>query len=340
MQTDEKFDCASFAQSLCGIVINMYVQVQTVLETKNMNNWHELTEVCENCGCHIQLAEPLRNHTTFRIGGACGAMVHINSTDTLRRILGFCRGREISYMILGNGSNVLAADSGYPGVILHLGRDFSEITIDGTTMHCQSGATLAKAGSAALEASLSGMECLAGIPGTIGGALYMNAGAYGGEMKDVVIAAECMLSDGSIVSIPREEMQLGYRSSVFRGNDMIIVGVTMRLEQGSYGTIKEEMAVLMGRRRAKQPLELPSAGSTFQRPAGSYASFLIDQCGLKGASVGDAQISMKHAGFVVNTGKATCAEVLELCEFVKQTVLEKTGYQLELEPVIVGNPAE
>lgn len=305
-----------------------------------MNDWHELAAVCEACGCTVQLAEPLRSHTTFRIGGNCDVMVHINSTETLRQILTLCRNQDYPYVVIGNGSNILAADSGYSGVVIHLGRLFSAITIDGTVMHCQSGATLAKAGNAALEESLTGLECLAGIPGTIGGALYMNAGAYGGEMKDIVISAECMRPDGSIVTIPREEMQLGYRSSVFRGNDMIITGVTLQLEKGSYGAIKEEMTTLMGRRRAKQPLELPSAGSTFQRPQGSYASFLIDQCGLKGASVGDAQVSTKHAGFVVNTGKATCADVLELCSYVKQTVLEKTGYQLELEPVILGNIKE
>lgn len=304
-----------------------------------MNNWHELTALCKTCGCSVQFAEPLRNHTTFRIGGACGAFVNINSTETLRRMLGLCQDQKYFYTIMGNGSNILAADSGYAGVVLHLGKDFSEITMKGTRLYCQAGATLAKIGKFALEESLTGMECLAGIPGTVGGALYMNAGAYGGEMADVVVSAEYMQPDGTVIVIPREEMQLGYRKSVFRSNDGIIVGVTLELRSGKYGEIKEEMDSLMGRRRAKQPLELPSAGSTFQRPVGNYASFLIDQCGLKGASVGDAQVSMKHAGFVVNTGKATCRDVLELCDFVKQTVWEKTGYQLELEPVLLGNPA-
>lgn len=305
-----------------------------------MNDWRELTAVCRTCDCSVQYAEPLRNHTTFRIGGACAAFVNVNSVETLRQILGLCRDRNYPYTVLGNGSNILAADSGYAGVVLHLGRDFSKIVMDGTRLHCQAGATLARIGKFALEESLSGMECLAGIPGTVGGALYMNAGAYGGEMADVVVSAECMHPDGTVSFMTREEMQLGYRKSVFRGNDCIIIGVTLELQRGSYGAIKEEMDTLMGRRRAKQPLELPSAGSTFQRPVGSYASFLIDQCGLKGASVGDAQVSKKHAGFVVNTGKATCHDVLELCDFVKQTVWEKTGFQLELEPVILGDPAK
>lgn len=305
-----------------------------------MNEWHELTALCETCGCSVQYAEPLRNHTTFRIGGSCSALVNINSTETLRQILHLCRTKQYPFTVLGNGSNILAADSGYAGVVLHLGRDFSEITMDDTILHCQAGATLGKIGKFALEESLTGMECLAGIPGTVGGALYMNAGAYGGEMADVVVSAECMQPDGTIVVVSREEMQLGYRCSSFQKTELIIIGITLQLRRGSYGAIKEEMDALMGRRRAKQPLELPSAGSTFQRPVGNYASFLIDQCGLKGASVGDAQVSTKHAGFVVNTGKATCSDVLELCEFVKQTVLDKTGYQLELEPVLLGNPAE
>ena len=242
--------------------------------------------------------------------------------------------------MLGNGSNILAADSGYAGVILHLGKDFSRIQQDGDTLYCEAGATLGRISRYALEQSLTGMECLAGIPGTVGGALYMNAGAYGGEMADIVVSARCMSPDGMITEVPKAEMELGYRKSVFRQDGRIILGVTLRLQKGSYGEIKAEMDSLLGKRRAKQPLELPSAGSTFQRPVGNYASFLIDQCGLKGASVGDAQVSKKHAGFVVNTGKATCHDVLELCDYVKQTVLEKTGYQLELEPVVIGDPGK
>ena len=303
-----------------------------------MNDWQELAAVCRTCNCSVQYAEPLRNHTTFRIGGACGAFVNINTEETLRRILGLCRDRNYPYLVLGNGSNILAADSGYAGVILHLGKDFSRIQQDGDTLYCEAGATLGRIGRYALEQSLTGMECLAGIPGTVGGALYMNAGAYGGEMADVVVSARCMSPDGTITEVPKAEMELGYRKSIFRQDGRIILGVTLRLQKGSSGEIKAEMDSLLGKRRAKQPLELPSAGSTFQRPVGNYASFLIDQCGLKGASVGDAQVSKKHAGFVVNTGKATCHDVLELCDYVKQTVLEKTGYQLELEPVVIGDP--
>ena len=304
-----------------------------------MNELHELTALCETWGCSVLYAEPLRNHTTFRIGGACTAFVNVNSAETLKKLLAYCRRVGSAYTILGNGSNVLAADSGFPGIVLHLGRDFSKITREDDRLHCEAGVTLARIGKFALEESLTGMECLAGIPGTVGGALYMNAGAYGKEMSDIIVSAECMDENGTLSTVSKEEMRLGYRTSVFQERHCIITGMTLQLSHGKYGEIKEEMDDLLGKRRAKQPLELPSAGSTFRRPVGNYASFLIDQCGLKGASVGDAQVSKKHAGFVVNTGKATCHDVLELCDYVKQTVREKTGYQLELEPVILGDPS-
>ena len=279
------------------------------------------------------------DHTTFRIGGPAEVFVMPESYEQIAWVIRQCRQEAIPYFILGNGSNVLAADSGFPGIVLHLGRDFSKITREDDRLHCEAGATLARIGKFALEESLTGMECLAGIPGTVGGALYMNAGAYGREMSDIIISAECMDENGTLSTVSKEEMQLGYRTSVFQDRHCIITGMTLQLSQGKYGEIKEEMDDLLGKRRAKQPLELPSAGSTFRRPVGNYASFLIDQCGLKGASVGDAQVSKKHAGFVVNTGKATCHDVLELCDYVKQTVQEKTGYQLELEPVILGDPS-
>ena len=237
-----------------------------------MKNWQELAAICRTCNCSVQYAEPLRNHTTFRIGGACSAFVNVNSEETLRQILGLCRDRNYPYLVLGNGSNILAADSGYAGVILHLGKDFSQIRQDGTTLYCEAGATLGRIGKFALEESLTGMECLAGIPGTVGGALYMNAGAYGGEMADVIVSARCMAPDGTISVVPKSEMELGYRKSIFRQDGRIILGVTLQLQKGSYGAIKEEMDSLLGKRRAKQPLELPSAGSTFQRPVGNYAS--------------------------------------------------------------------
>lgn len=301
-----------------------------------MQELESITECCKSYQCSILLREPLAKHTTFRIGGACRAMIQISSREGLQAILRCCQDQHLPWMVLGNGSNILAADEGYDGIVLQLGRSFSRVQLlDETTVFCEAGVTLSAVGKFALEVCLTGMECLAGIPGTIGGAVYMNAGAYGGEMKDVVQTVEYLEEDGTFQTVTLEELQFSYRHSMFSGTKKIITGVTLHLKKGNYAAIREEMQKLKNQRIAKQPLELPSAGSTFKRPVGSYASFLIDQCGLKGASVGDAQVSVKHAGFVVNTGHATCRDVLELCDFVIETVKEKTGYCLELEPVIL-----
>ncbi len=296
----------------------------------------QLETICEKYDCPLLRNEPLRKHTTFRIGGECRAFVDINSSSLLRELVGYCKENGVRYLILGNGSNVIVSDEGYDGVVFVVGKNFSGIEImNDYQIRCDAGAMLMTAAKAALEESYSGMECLAGIPGTVGGALYMNAGAYGGEMADVVLSAEYIDDDGSVKTVAGKDMELSYRHSMFSGTDKIIISVTFQLRAGRYDAIKTEMEGYLSQRRAKQPLELPSAGSTFKRPEGSYASFLIDQCGLKGASVGDAQVSTKHAGFIVNTGKATCKDVLELCEFVIETVKEKTGYKLELEPVVL-----
>ena len=282
-----------------------------------MNELHEFTALCETCGCSVLYAEPLRNHTTFRIGGACTAFVNVNSAETLKKLLAYCRRAGSAYTILGNGSNVLAADSGFRGIVLHLGRDFSKITREDDRLHCEAGATLARIGKFALEESLTGMECLAGIPGTVGGALYMNAGAYGREMSDIIISAECMDENGTLSTVSKEEMQLGYRTSVFQDRHCIITGMTLQLSQGKYGEIKEEMDDLLGKRRAKQPLELPSAGSTFRRPVGNYASFLIDQCGLKGAKRGRCtgqQETRRLCGEYRKGHLPRCAGAVRLCQ--------------------------
>lgn len=302
----------------------------------DMQELESITECCKSYQCSILPQELLAKHTTFRIGGACRAMIQISSRKGLQAVWQCCQEKNLPWVILGNGSNILAADEGYNGIVLQLGRAFSNVhLLDETTVFCEAGATLSSVGKFALEACLTGMECLAGIPGTIGGAVCMNAGAYGGEMKDVVQTVEYLDEDGTFQIATLEELQFSYRHSMFSGTKKIVTGVTLHLEKGSYAAIREEMQKLKSQRIAKQPLELPSAGSTFKRPVGSYASFLIDQCGLKGASVGDAQVSVKHAGFIVNTGHATCRDVLELCDFVVETVKEKTGYCLELEPVIL-----
>ncbi len=295
----------------------------------------QLQRLCEENGCILQTDVPLSRHTTFRIGGTADFWVDITSAQALRALLGFCREQMLPYFVLGKGSNILASDEGYRGVILHIGSSFSQITISGTTLVCEAGASLAAAARCALEHSLTGMEALCGIPGTIGGALYMNAGAYGSEMKDIVRSCTYVDAQGSLRELSPEEMQLSYRHSAFCENGGAIVTVTLALQEGDATAIAARMEELLAQRKAKQPLEFPSAGSTFKRPEGSYASLLIDQCGLKGLSVGDAQVSEKHCGFVINRGEASCADVLALCAQVREIVQREKGYTLELEPIIL-----
>lgn len=300
-----------------------------------MSYINELKELCGKHGCRIIENCELSGYATFRFGGPCKALVSINSTSAAADISAFLRDKDIKHSIIGRGSNIIVPDEGFDGVILYIGSDFAGIEIDGNSVKCEAGALLSAACIQAQKSGLKGMENLYGIPGTMGGALYMNAGAYGSEMKDVVVSAEYIDESGKICSIDLEDMELGYRRSVFCGSGKIITSVTMKLSEGDSDEIKKAMDECMGKRIDKQPLEFPSAGSTFKRPEGSFASLLIDQCGLKGMSVGGAEVSTKHGGFVINKGGATCADVLELCSKIREIVLEKTGYTLELEPIIL-----
>ena len=296
----------------------------------------ELTVLCDKLGCRITPEAPLNEYITFRFGGPCRALISVNSASSAAELIRFLKENGIKYGVLGRGSNVLVPDEGFDGVILHFGSDFSNIEENGNTIRCDAGALLASACVRAQQLGLTGMENLFGIPGTIGGALYMNAGAYGSEMKDVVCSAEYIDENCNIRTIRAEDMELYYRSSIFSGTERVITSVTLRLKNGKPEEIKNAMSECMAKRSSKQPLEFPSAGSTFKRPEGSYASLLIDQCGLKGFSCGGAMVSEKHSGFVINKGYATCSDVLELCDRVKKIVNEKTGYKLELEPVILS----
>lgn len=297
----------------------------------------KLKELCGRLGCEYKEDEPLKKHTTFKIGGNCRMMIFVNSASTLSEVVRFCRSENIRTFVMGRGSNILAADNGFDGVILLISRDFSEIRlINDTEIYCTAGASLKDVCLFALDHNLTGLEFAYGIPGTAGGALYMNAGAYGGEMKDVVVSADYIDASGETRSVNADKMKLSYRHSVFAENpDNIITDMTLRLEKGNHDEIQAEMKTLMQKRLDKQPLEYPSAGSTFKRPEGSYASLLIEQCGLKGLTYGGAQVSEKHSGFVVNRGNATFEDVIKLTDEVKKTVLEKTGYSLELEPIIL-----
>ena len=295
----------------------------------------ELSQLCEQLGCRITPECSLREYITFRFGGVCRALISVNSPASVCRLISYMKENDVKYGILGRGSNVIVSDEGFDGVILHFGADFAGIEVSGNTIRCDAGALLASACVKAQQAGLTGMENLFGIPGTVGGALYMNAGAYGSEMKDVVVSAEYIDENCELKTIKAEDMELAYRRSFFSGTDRVITSVTMELQSGDPESIKAAMSECMARRSSKQPLEYPSAGSTFKRPEGSYASLLIEQCGLKGLTCGGAMVSEKHSGFVINKGYATCADVLELCEKVSSIVKEKTGYQLELEPVIL-----
>lgn len=297
---------------------------------------NRLSDMCGELGCKIIPECSLKNYNTFKIGGKCHALISVNSEESLIKIIDCLKNNKIKFSVIGRGSNIIVSDKGYDGIILLMGGDFSNIKIREDKIICKSGAMLAAVCLAAQKNGLSGMENLYGIPGTVGGALYMNAGAYGTEMKDVVESAEYMGTDNKLYTIEKDNMNLSYRNSVFSMNGGIITSVTFKLNKGDHNKIKSAMNECMAKRAAKQPLEYPSAGSTFKRPQGSYASMLIDQCGLKGLSCGGAEISAKHCGFVINKGSATCGDVLELCEKVKKIVKEKTGYTLELEPVILG----
>lgn len=300
-----------------------------------MINILELTEICNSLGCKFSTECSLSEHTTFKIGGVCSFLIEINSVDSTAELIKYLRTNDIKYTVLGKGSNIIASDKGYDGVILHFGKDFSNISVNGTTVCADAGASLAAVCRKAQENGLSGMENLYGIPGSVGGGLYMNAGAYGSEMKDVVTSADYIDKAGNISTISVNDMKLSYRHSIFSESNCIITSVIFELKSGKPEKINEAMAECMQKRITKQPLEYPSAGSTFKRPEGSYASLLIEQCGLKGFSVGGAEVSTKHSGFVINKGGATCADVLELCRRIKEIVLEKTGYSLELEPIIL-----
>lgn len=300
-----------------------------------MINISEISQLCDELGCRITPDCSLSEYITFRFGGPCRALISVNSADSAARLLRYLKDNSVKYGVIGRGSNIIAADEGFDGIILLFGSDIANIEINGTTVRCDAGALLASACVHAQQQGLTGMENLFGIPGTVGGALYMNAGAYGSEIKDIVVSAEYIDENCNLCTITRDEMELSYRHSVFTGTSCVITSVTLELAEGNSDEIKAKMNECMAKRSAKQPLDHPSAGSTFKRPEGSYASLLIEQCGLKGLTCGGAMVSEKHSGFVINKGYATCADVLELCDKVKKIVKEKTGYQLELEPVIL-----
>lgn len=279
--------------------------------------------------------EPMSRHTTFKIGGNADIFVKVKTEDELKTVLSLTKEFDLPYFILGKGSNLLVSDKGIAGIVISLD-GLDSITVNGDTVTCGAGASLRAVCLATQKAGLSGLEFAYGIPGTVGGALYMNAGAYGGEMSQVVVSATAVDRHGNIKFFNLEQMKLGYRTSAFKNTDLIITSVTLKLKHGNADKIKAAMDDFFSRRRDKQPLEFPSAGSTFKRPEGYFAGALIEKNNLKGASVGGAQVSQKHAGFVINTGSATCEDVLSLIKKVKDTVKQADGVDLEPEVIFVG----
>ncbi len=284
----------------------------------------------------IYVDEPMKKHTTFRVGGAADYFVVPKTREEVKSIVALCRELDMPYYVLGNGSNLLVGDKGYRGVIIQIYKEMNHIQVEGDKITVQAGALLSRIGSAALEAELSGFEFAAGIPGTMGGAVVMNAGAYGGEMKDVLESATVLTPEGEILILSNKALELGYRTSVVAKKNYIVLEATIALQKGEKDAIKARMDELRIQRTTKQPLEYPSAGSTFKRPEGYFAGKLIQDAGLRGFQVGGAQVSEKHCGFVINKENATAADVLELMRQVSAIVKEKFGVELEPEVKRLG----
>ena len=280
--------------------------------------------------------EPMSKHTSFRIGGPADFFVQPANEEELWNALHLARQEKVPFFIVGNGSNLLVSDEGFRGMILHTGGMLKDIFVEGDVIYAQAGALLRTVAKTALEHGLAGMEFAAGIPGTLGGAVCMNAGAYGGEMKDILLDAEVLTQEGERLVLPVEELNLSYRHSVIFEKNYVVLAAHIRLSRGDTAEIKNRMNELAGARRDKQPLEYPSAGSTFKRPEGYFAGKLIQDAGLKGYTVGGAQVSEKHSGFVINRGGATAEEVRFLIRQVQQKVRSQFGVELEPEVRMLG----
>lgn len=291
----------------------------------------------KNIAKNVYYNEPMSKHTSFRIGGNADCLVNSVSEDELAEVVRYCQSGSIPYYVMGNGSNILVGDNGIRGVVIKLSSGMSEAEVSGEYIKAQSGVLLSKLANTAMKNSLTGMEFAGGIPGTLGGGVFMNAGAYGGEMKDIVESVRYFnTADGSICTADKSELDFGYRHSVFCGSDNIILSATLKLCFGHAEEIKTRMSELAAKRKEKQPLDMPSAGSTFKRPVGYFAGKLIEDSGLKGYTVGGAAVSEKHSGFVVNKGGATARDVLNVISHVQSVVKDKFGVELEPEVRMIG----
>ncbi|WP_029730947.1 UDP-N-acetylmuramate dehydrogenase [Dorea sp. AGR2135] len=285
----------------------------------------------------ILIDEPMSRHTTFRVGGPADFFVTPKVKEEVRDVIRICKEAGMPYYIIGNGSNLLVSDAGYRGVIVQIYKEMNEVKVEGDLVKAQAGALLSGIAAKALGAELSGFEFASGIPGTIGGACVMNAGAYGGEMKDVLESVTALTGEGKIIELGRNELELGYRTSVIAKKGYIVLGAVLKLERGDGEKIKTYMDELKEKRVTKQPLEYPSAGSTFKRPEGYFAGKLIEDAGLRGFQVGGAQVSEKHCGFVINRDHAAAADIMELMRQVQIRVKENSGVDLEPEVKRLGD---
>lgn len=284
----------------------------------------------------IKMDEPMKKHISFKVGGPADILVTPRTEEQLKAVLNLIKEKNSPYLIIGNGSNLLIKDGGIRGIVIELSNNFNSFKIEGNKVEVQAGALLSIVGKAVLREELKGFEFAAGIPGTLGGALAMNAGAYGGEMKDIVKSVRLMDTDGNIFTFTNEEMKFAYRKSIISREDYIILSAEIELEKGNYDEIKATMGDFTQRRVTNQPLSLPSAGSTFKRPVGHFAGKLIEDSGLRGLTLRGAQVSEKHCGFVVNLGGANAKDLLDLMYVVKSTVNAKFGVMLEEEVKILG----
>ncbi len=297
-----------------------------------MNIKNDLANICRD----VRFDEPMNKHTSFKIGGPADIFCLPENVEEILALVRYFKKNSINYIIIGNGSNLLVSDAGIEGAVIKIGSAMSKIEVLGEEIIAQAGALLSKTANAALSNELSGMEALSGIPGSIGGAVYMNAGAYGTEMKDVIKEVSFITHDGEIKTLACEELELGYRKSIFSNNDYIILSCVLSLKKGDKDDIKAQMKEFTKRRTEKQPLNYPSAGSAFKRPEGYFAGKLIEDCGLKGYCVGGAKISELHAGFIINYDNATAKDVINLIKHTQAKVFEQFGVKIEPEIKIMG----
>ncbi len=284
----------------------------------------------------VQCNADMSQYTSFKAGGRADILLHISEAQTLQRTVCLLKKHALKYMVIGNGTNLLVKDTGYGGVLIRFFHGSFAPVVSGTTLHAHAGMLLSALSQSAAEQGLSGLEFLSGIPGTVGGAVYMNAGAYGGEIKDVLTQVHALTADGTMTILPADQLEFAYRSSAFHHNGAVILNADFHATYAPPASIYAKMSSINAKRREKQPLEYPSAGSTFKRPVGYYAGQLIEQCGLKGRGVGGAKVSEKHAGFIINYNHATAQDIIDTIDMVRRTVQDAFGITLETEVQILG----